>query len=758
VAFLLLIGQVAILPTSKTHAFQQRTRNSGHTKANVVIRTSPSATATATTTTKLFGIVKPYDHQGYKCSYRYRPGSIPPESDPSAPPYTTSLQPPPPPPPIVLLHPIGIGQSSWYYKQLINYWNGPNALYAPDLLGCGLENGNDEWNPGAEVPARADQSTTLAYVEAIETLIHEKIVGGGSGGGSGSSQTCVLVSQGGLAPVAIELAKRHPQTISHLILITPPTWKEITQPLPLQHRFKKYKAYTSPVSYTFYDALETPLGFKAYMRRYFKRRPDDQFVGFATERGRVTKQARGTIASFNSGALFDRSYEEELRSIEQPTLILVGDADDKRNREREEYLRNMPNAVMATIDGKAALPWESPVETRNVLRTFVEEHSAAGGGSGKTSHHAVTAEGDLDDGEFVWGSYGEDSSGGAILDEIMAAQESGKTALEDDAKSSKIVLNMPEPLAYQHEGYTLTYRHKPAEPGQSYFYPTLLLVHGIGVGQSSWFWEKIFERYPGEIIAPDLIGCGLENGGDPWGPAKRNLQVPLSWVQGIERLMQNKGFNQMHRCVVVAQNGVAPIGIKLATRNEGAVSHLVLLSPPCWERLTTEFTTEDERRRRHMDNMGPPADFYFNYLESKVGYRLKIREFFKSPPEDRYVNIATAKERTTKEARNPIISYNSGDLFHRSFEEDLKRLQQPTLIVAGSADKIVKNKQRPGFGLAPYSTKMSNEMTSIIDGKVMLPWESPDDVMKELRTFLGIPSQENDAAVKNMFTTAGNLQ
>ena len=304
VAFLLLIGQVAILPTSTTQAFQRPQQSA----SPILEVRSTYSSSSPSLTSALFGIVKPYEHQGYKCSYRYRPPAIPPESDPTqqAIPLSSS-------PPIVLLHPIGIGLSSWYYKQFINYWNGPNALYAPDLLGCGLENGNDVWNPGAEVPARADQSTTLAYVEAIETLIHDKVLPGTS---ASPTQTFVLVSQGGMAPVAIELAKRNPQIISHLILITPPTWKEITQPLPLEHRFKKYKAYTSPVSYTFYDALEMPLGFNANMRRYFKRRLDDQFVSFATERGRVTKEARGTIASFNSGALFDKSYEEELRHIE----------------------------------------------------------------------------------------------------------------------------------------------------------------------------------------------------------------------------------------------------------------------------------------------------------------------------------------------------------------------------------------------------------------------------------------------------------
>ena len=593
----------------------------------------------------------------------------------------------------------------------------------------------------------------------------------------------MLVAQGGLAPVAIELASRNPTTISHLVLISPPTWSEIIHPLSLRQRYQRYKAYTSPVSYPIYDALESPLGFRAAYGKSFKRRVDDRFVGSATEPRRTTRAARGPVASYHSGALFDKSYEAQLRSLVQPVLILVGDDDARRNLGREEYLYTVPGAVMAVIDGRAALPWESPVETREVIRRFVEEHAAAAGmgapaaeevgrgGSGSSDPWysagaaAAGADGDyLDDGDFVWGSYDEESSGGAILSEIerqqREEQDAGGGAGSGQEEEEEVALRLPEPRTYQHEGRTLTYRHKPAEAGRSYFFPTLLLVHGIGVGQSSWFWEQIFDRYPGEILAPDLIGCGLENGGDPWDPARQqhdNLQIPIGWVRGIERLLQNQGFNQMHRCVVVTQNNVAPIGIKLATRNEDAVSHLVLLSPPCWERLTTEFTTEEERQQRHMDNIGPAADFYYTYLESKVGYRLKMREFFENPPDDRYINIATAKERTTKEARNPIIATNAGDLFHRSFEEDLKRLRQPMLIIAGSADRVVKDK-RPGFGLAPYSTKMSNEKTVIVDGKVMLPWESPDEVMKELRTFLGVPSQEKDAAVKNVFTTADNLQ
>jgi len=717
-----------------------RTKSSASTVTVTTPRTTTTTRSTASTSTSLYGIVKPYEHHGYKLSYRYRPGQ-------SADPAVNNG------PPLILIHPIGIGLSSWFWKQFINYWDGTNELLAPDLLGCGLENGNDEWNPAAEVMLRPDKSTTLAYTEAIETLLQQRIVAKAEYDfvyyGQQHEQKCVVVSQGGLAPVALELAARNPDLVSHLVLISPPTWAEMINPLPSTDRAKKYRAYTSPMSYMTYDALERPFGFRTYMQRYFKRRPDDQFVSFATEGARVTKLARAAVASYNSGALFDRSYEHDLRMIEQPTLILCGTSDAQRTEQRESYLFEMQDAAMAMVEGKMMLPWESPVEVRNAIKAFVREHPDRSASDKAGTHMedpalAMTGQ-NRQDYQFKWGTYGEESSGGAILNEIASSSNGEQMGDEDAAENAIngiVKLNMPPPMTYELNGHTLTYREKPAAPGHE-FDPTLLLIHGIGIGQSSWFWEKIFQRYKGAIIAPDLIGCGLENGGDPWDPLKRDVEVPLDWVEGIERLMQNKGFDEMHRCVVVAQNGVAPIGIKLAYRNEATVSHLILLSPPCWERLTSAFTSEEERQRRHRDNIGSAAEFYFNYLESKIGYRMKIREFFKEKPDDRFISLATAKGATRREARTPIIAMNSGDLNYRSFEAELTALVQPVLTMTGGNDRVYTDK-RPGFGLGPYSTKMNNEKTVIINGKTMLPWESPDAVLKEIRTFLGLKDDGED--------------
>jgi hypothetical protein len=50
-------------------------------------------------------------------------------------------------PPIVFIHPVGIGCSSWFWTRLMDQWKEGPAMYAVDLLGCGVESGADEWIP-----------------------------------------------------------------------------------------------------------------------------------------------------------------------------------------------------------------------------------------------------------------------------------------------------------------------------------------------------------------------------------------------------------------------------------------------------------------------------------------------------------------------------------------------------------------------------------------------------------------------------------
>ena len=79
---------------------------------------------------------------------------------------------------------------------------------------------------------------------------------------------------------------------------------------------------------------------------------------------------------------------------------------------------------------------------------------------------------------------------------------------------------------YQHKDFKMTYLYKKAAPGRENDDP-ILMVHPVGVGLSSWFWTRVMESFENNppIYAPDLIGCGLDHGADPWYPEK----VILLW-------------------------------------------------------------------------------------------------------------------------------------------------------------------------------------------------------------------------------------
>ena len=69
--------------------------------------------------------IEKYQHKTFNLTYLYKKASPGRENDR----------------PLLLIHPIGVGLSSWFYiKVLESYKNNP-AIYAPDLIGCGINHG-----------------------------------------------------------------------------------------------------------------------------------------------------------------------------------------------------------------------------------------------------------------------------------------------------------------------------------------------------------------------------------------------------------------------------------------------------------------------------------------------------------------------------------------------------------------------------------------------------------------------------------------
>jgi len=289
--------------------------------------------------------------------------------------------------------------------------------------------------------------------------------------------------------------------------------------------------------------------------------------------------------------------------------------------------------------------------------------------------------------------------------------------------------------SYEHNGWNLTYRYKPASPGHERSSP-LLLIHPIGVGISSWFYEKFLETWTGSAVyAPNLIGCGVSEGGDAWDPDKRGLSIPLGWVKGCEALMEKASAQHMdYRSsdntdeslpwMVFAQGGLAPVGTVIASRNPSSVRKLILASPPTWEQMTTPVPESELARNFNFLKSPITGNLAFALLESRRLIEFFSNQFLFATFCDS-MWLDNAEKELGRETRPPIMVFNSGFCSHRSFEEELRTLQQSTLILVGQDDK--RQRQQ-------YAQLMKNCKLKILPGQNVLPWESPREVVEAVMT------------------------
>jgi pimeloyl-ACP methyl ester carboxylesterase len=277
--------------------------------------------------------------------------------------------------------------------------------------------------------------------------------------------------------------------------------------------------------------------------------------------------------------------------------------------------------------------------------------------------------------------------------------------------------------AYQHKDWKLTYRYKPATPGFEEESP-LLLIHPVGIGLSSWFWERVMSAWTGPAVyAPNLIGCGVQEESDPWDPDQQGLLFPLGWVQGCETLMQESSPSGAF--TVVAQGGLAPVGVLLASRNPKTVGKLILVSPPPWKEMTMSVPQAELERNYNFLRSPVLGKLAFSVLESRKAVELFSNLFlFNEPCDEEW--LEKGEKESCVEARQPVMAFNAGFCNHRSFEEELLELEQPTLVVVGDGDKRQRQE---------YTEKMKDCTLVYIPGRNVLPWESPELVAEAIKNF-----------------------
>jgi pimeloyl-ACP methyl ester carboxylesterase len=239
--------------------------------------------------------------------------------------------------PVVLLH--GLTGTHEYFAPLAFRLSQTNRVIAPDLLGFGR-------SPWPDIAYTVDEHLT-----ALEPVL--------------PSEPFVLIGHSMGALLALEFARRHPQRLAGLVLISPPS---------IQDRValgKILKAESTIESLMELDHFWAPLvchlheAFGALT--YYVYRP---FVERALPDAVVLAATQHRWASYNGSlenVVLKSRATEMLPQVKVPMLVVVGDHDAYVDQAKLRLIA--PNAVIAK--GGHNILWEQPVAVMSAVEKFV---------------------------------------------------------------------------------------------------------------------------------------------------------------------------------------------------------------------------------------------------------------------------------------------------------------------------------------------------------------------------------------------------
>jgi len=167
--------------------------------------------------------------------------------------------------------------------------------------------------------------------------------------------------------VGVMIAQRNPTTVTHLMLTSPPTYTEITTAIPQRDLERNYNFLKSPIFGNIaFSILESRQAIKFFSDLFlFGNKCDDEWLD-ETEK-EIFIKARPPIQAFNAGMLQHRSFERELKDLDQPVMVVAGN-QDKRSKDRLQYRSEMKRCTLRTIHGLNILPWENPKQVIALMK------------------------------------------------------------------------------------------------------------------------------------------------------------------------------------------------------------------------------------------------------------------------------------------------------------------------------------------------------------------------------------------------------
>lgn len=290
-----------------------------------------------------------YTWDNYRCAYEvHQPINATPEGIP-----------------LLLIHPIGVGLSRQFWQRFCREWYNKghrNLIYNPDLLGCG------ESDKPHVAYTPSDWAKQLQHF--LQTVVQKPVI---------------LVVQGALFPVAIELVQREVNLIAGLVLSGPPAWAVITKQSPKWQQKLTWNLLNSPFGNLFYRYARRKEFLRSFsIRQLFAKSDavDEEWLNTLIA-GAENIQTRYAVFSFLAG-FWRQDYSKAIASIKQPTLVVVGETASSisqagKNESPQErladYLAVLPQGKGIRMTGRNVPPYESTAEFAQAIAPFIDEVS-----------------------------------------------------------------------------------------------------------------------------------------------------------------------------------------------------------------------------------------------------------------------------------------------------------------------------------------------------------------------------------------------
>ena len=267
--------------------------------------------------------------------------------------------------PLLLIHPIGVGLSRQFWQRFCREWydkKHQNLIYNPDLLGCGE----------SDMPALAH--TPINWAKQLEHFLQTVV-----------KQPVIIVVQGALLPVAIELVKLEKDLIAGLVLSDPTSRPVITKNAPKWQQNLLWSIFTSPIGNAFFRYARTRKFLYSFsVEKLFavSENVDDEWLNTLIA---DAKNMRGRYAVFAFLARFwQRDYSSDIASIPHRTLLVVGEQARGISKESKPeapderlayYLNCLPQSQGVKIIGKNVMPYEYTQAFVEAVSPFIADIS-----------------------------------------------------------------------------------------------------------------------------------------------------------------------------------------------------------------------------------------------------------------------------------------------------------------------------------------------------------------------------------------------